>query len=193
VLLVEGYDDLLFYAELLEWLGNGGVYIEQVGGKSHMTAGKMAAALRPAVLRKRAIGVIADADHNPAGTAASLANRLTTITGQQVRAGAWTAGPPRIGFFVVPGADQPGEIESLVWQAWSNDPANAAARACIESYLDCMRGRGLEAHSPDKGRLAAFLAVRNDEDPRLGPGARARVFDFGRPELAPLVEFLRAF
>jgi hypothetical protein len=116
--------------------------------------------------------VIADADANGVGTAQSLTRRLSQITGQAVTVGAWTAGPPRVGFFVVP---------------------SAAARGCIDGYLGCMSAAGHQAHSPDKGRLGALLAVHNDEDPRLGPGARARVFDFERPELAPLVSFLRAF
>lgn len=115
------------------------------------------------------------------------------MTGQVVTAGGWTDGPPRIGLHVVPGGGRTGALESLVWEAWSKDPANAAAKDCIEAFLGCMRGAGREARSPDKGRIGALLSVYNDEDPRVGPGARAHVFDFGRPELASLLEFLRAF
>jgi hypothetical protein len=204
VLVVEGYDDLLFYAEVLEKLGNydDKVFIKQMGGKSNLTSAsgpddyglKLDTYLwLPRLANKRVIGVIADADDSGAGTVRSLEQRLTTITKQDVKVGTWTAGPPRIGLFVVPGGDRAGEIESLVWEAWSNDPANAATRACIDGFLGCMKAAGHEAHSPDRGRLGALLAVRNDEDPRLGPGARAHVFDFERPELAALVAFLRAF
>ncbi|MFO0762560.1 MAG: DUF3226 domain-containing protein [Byssovorax sp.] len=192
VLIVEGKDDLSFFAELLEWLDNGaGVWIEHVGGKSRLPA-TIKAMFRPAIRTKRAVAVIADADENPQGTAQSLAHHLSTITGQNVTSGAFTQGTPRIGLFVVP-HDQPGEIETLVWQSWAGDPSNAEQRTCVESYLACMDAQGQRAHSPDKGKLGALLAVRNDEDPRLGPGARAHVFDFNRPELAPLVAFLRGF
>ncbi|HTB72938.1 MAG TPA: DUF3226 domain-containing protein [Polyangiaceae bacterium] len=204
VLVVEGFDDLLFYAEVLEKLGNydDKVFIKEMGGKGNLTGAarpddlvlKLETFLSPRLLaEKRVIGVIADADENGAGTARSLEQRLAKITAQDVKAGAWTAGPPRIGLFVVPGGDRAGEIASLVWEAWSNDPVNAATRACVDGFLGCMKAAGHEAHSPDKGRLGALLAVRNDEDPRLGPGARAHVFDFERPELAPLVAFLHAF
>lgn len=195
VLVVEGFDDLLFYAELLESLGNDGrVFIKQMGGKGNLTSEALEAFLSPPLrAEKRAIGVIADADTSARGTAQSLASRLSAVTGQRVEVGAWTDGRPRTGLFVVPSATRAGEIESLVWEAWSNDPAHAAERACIEAYLACMSAAGHSAHSPDKGRVGALLAVLHDEDPRLGPGARARAFDFARPEFASLVAFLRAF
>jgi len=53
-----------------------------------------------------------------------------------------------------------------------------------------MSQAGFRAHSPEKGVVGALLAIRNDDDPRLGPGARARVFDFARPEFASLRQFL---
>jgi hypothetical protein len=203
VLVVEGYGDLLFYAELLEQIDrHEGVFIQQMGGKGNLTgaariddlAMKLQTFLSPALLaEKRSIGVIVDADVSGQGTAQSLAQRLSSITKQAVSAEAWTAGPPRVGLYVVPGADRQGSIESLVWEAWSNAPTNSAAKACIDGFLGCMKAAGHEAHSADKGRLGALLAVRHDEDPRLGPGARARVFDFARPELAPLIAFLQGF
>ena len=56
-----------------------------------------------------------------------------------------------------------------------------------------MHAAGHSAESRDKGFLAALLAIRNDNDPRLGPGARANVFDFTRPEFASLKQFLLEF
>ena len=102
-------------------------------------------------------------------------------------------GQPNIGLFVTPDGNSNGEIETLVWRAWSNDPANEQPRQCIVDFVDCMTKASLKAKSPDKGLLNALLAIRNDEDPRLGPGARAKVFDFDRPEYAQLKEFLSAF
>lgn len=202
VLVVEGHDDLLFYAECLEWLNNlSGVFIQQMGGKGNMTgkaregdlAIKLETFINPALLAEKvAIGVIADADTDAAGACRSLEAQLSKITGQKVTHGGWTAGPPRIGLYVVPGGGMAGEIESLVWQAWSNDPAHGMAKACIDSFIDCMQASGHKVKSLDKGRIGALLSVLNDEDPRLGPGARSRVFDFARPELALLLDFLRA-
>ncbi|UQA55622.1 DUF3226 domain-containing protein [Polyangium aurulentum] len=192
VLVVEGYSDLLFFAEALECCGNlEGVFIKEMKGKGDLVT-KLETFLRPDLLaEKAAIAVIADADANASGTVASLESRLSSITGQGVKDGRWTVGPPRLGLFIVPGNGRAGEIESLVWDAWSSDPVHGGARTCVETFLEGMAGQGHSAKSPDKGRIGALLSVLNDEDPRLGPGARARVFDFSRPQLEPLFTFLR--
>lgn len=194
VLCVEGYSDLLFYAEFLEDLGKTGVYIADFNGKADLIA-QLDALITPQLLaEKTRIGVVMDADGNPAGTFTSFQNALATLTGQTVAApGTWTDGTPRVGLFVAPDAGSQGEIETLVWRAWSADEANAPAKACIETFISCMQADGHSAKSPDKGLLAALLAIRNDEDPRLGPGARANVFDFTRAEFAALSEFLSGF
>ncbi len=199
VLIVEGYTDLLFYAEALEWLKKpSGVYIKEMGGSGNFrqSTRRMKSALdtflsKPLLEQKSAIGILVDADTDPAATAQSLEGVLSAITGQKVKTGTWTAGPPRIGLFLAPGGGRQGEVETLVWDSWSNDPANAGQKQCVEAFLACMQGQGRSAHSPDKGRVGALLSVLSDEDPRLGPAARDRVFDFARPELAPLMDFLR--
>jgi hypothetical protein len=95
--------------------------------------------------------------------------------------------------FVVPGGAAPGEIETLVWRSWGSDPANRAQKTCIENYVACMANQGARAHSSDKGLIGALLAIRSDDDPRLGPGARTNVFDLTRPELQDLRDFLAQF
>lgn len=194
VLCVEGYSDLLFYAEFLEDLGKQGVYIASFNGKADLIA-QLEALITPQLLmEKTRIGVIMDADREPAGTFTRFHNALTRLTGQTVpAAGAWTDGNPRIGLFVTPDANTQGEIETLVWRAWAADEGNADERKCIETFTGCMQTAGHSAKSPDKGLLAALLAIRNDEDPRLGPGARARVFDFTKAEFALLRAFLNGF
>lgn len=199
VLIVEGHGDLVFFAEALEHLKEPNqVFIQQMGGRGNFRRGKPQLTLTletflspPLLAQKAAIGLIADADTDPAATCQSLEGVLSAITHQTVKAGAWTAGPPRIGLFIVPGAGRKGEIETLVWESWSNDPKNVGPKQCVETFLACMEGHGHSAHSPDKGRIGALLSVLSDEDPRLGPGARDGKFDFTRPELRPLMDFLR--
>jgi len=194
VLVVEGYSDLLFYAELLESLGkHGGVFIKHFNGRSDLTA-KLETFLTPQLLAaKQALGIIVDADTDAQATSAQLTQVLTRITGQVVAARAWTNGSPGIGLFVTPDGNSNGEIETLVWQAWSNDPANEQSKRCIHAFATCMASAGFNSRSPDKGLVSALLAVRNDDDPRLGPGARAKVFDFARPEFLQLRQFLSGF
>lgn len=192
VLVVEGYSDLLFYAEVLEAIGAfDGTFIKSMNGKADLVA-KIEVFLSPALLaEKKSIGVIVDADEDCSSTRQSLESLLSRVTKQQVVHGQWTSGPPAIGLFVVSDDGKTGEIESLVWRAWANDPKNAGPRSCVETFLGCMEGQGRKSKSIDKGRIGALLSVLSDEDPRLGPGARDRVFDFDRSELKPLVDFLR--
>ncbi len=194
VLVVEGYSDLLFYAEVLENVEkHSEVFIKELGGKASMTT-KLETLITPSLLgAKTEIGFIIDADNHPGRTCSSLERQLSALTGQTVVDGKWTNGNPKIGLFVVPGGNAAGEIETLVWNSWANDPANEAKRKCIEDYVKCMRGAKSEAHSPDKGLIGALLSIVSDEDPRLGPGARNGAFDLNRPELTPLKEFLSGF
>ena len=195
VLVVEGYSDLLFYAECLKTLGKlDGVYIQPVGGKNNL-AGGLETFITPTLLAEKThLGIIVDADQNPAGTFQSIRAIVSERAERNLPGpGIWTDGTPRIGAFVAPGEGREGEIETLVWQSWSEDPANAAPKDCILSYIACMSGAGHTAHSPDKGLVGALLAIRYDDDSRLGPGAREKVFDLARPEFGALRSFLSGF
>jgi hypothetical protein len=194
VLVVEGYSDLLFYAELLERCGKSGqVFIKEFNGREDLTA-QLEAFLTPSLLAaKRAIAVIVDGDQDPLQAEQRLIATLQRATRQNVTTGAWTNGQPRIGLFLVPGQGQPGEIETLVWRSWAADPANHQQRACVAQFAACMQGAGAQPRSPDKGLISALLAIHNDDDPRLGPGARKRIFDFSRPEFDSLCGFFAQF
>jgi hypothetical protein len=194
VLVVEGHGDLYFYAEMLKKLNKyEGVFIQPIGGKSKLPVA-LETFINPGLLgAKTHIGFIVDADDAPEATRDSLQAKLAELTGQRVFDGQWTGGSPKIGLFVVPGGDLKGEIETLVWNSWANDPKNIPSKNCVEGYVACMSAAGHHAHSPDKGLIGALLAIRSDEDPRLGPGARRNVFDLARPELQPLRHFLDGF
>jgi hypothetical protein len=194
ILVVEGYGDLLFYAEVLEDLGvHEKVFIQELGGNARRNA-KLGTFVSPGLLdSKSAIAFIFDADAAPEATRNSLQNLLSKITGKPVVDGQWSGGRPNIGLFIVPGEGQPGEIETLVWNSWAGDAANATQKQCVEGYIACMQTAGTTAQSPAKGLIGTLLAVKNDEDPRLGPGARGNVFNLGRPELEKLRDFLSVF
>jgi hypothetical protein len=192
VLVVEGYSDLLFYAAVLDALGKiEGVFIQQINGRSDLTD-KLTTFITPELLAsKTAIGVIIDADTNPKGTAESLGNVLQQLSWTPVKLGGWTNDKPRIGVFITPDGASNGEIETLAWRAWSSDPANTKPKSCIDGFMECMANAGFKAQSPDKGLVGALLAVRYDEDPRLGPGTHfGKVFDLKRPEFFSLTQFL---
>lgn len=194
LLLVEGYSDLTFCAELLEEVGlDGKVWIEQFNGVSDLI-NMMDLFLTPDVIADcDVIGVVADADDNPVTRANEIKNVLERTTGQAVSHNTWSVGPPKAGFFMLPDGVGKGELETLIWSAWGAAAANVNSLNCVVSYLDCMKAIGLEAHSPDKGKVAALLSVLYDEDPRPGPAARANVFDFSRPEYGAVLNFMKGF
>lgn len=191
VLCVEGYSDLHFIAEMLESVGRPRVFIKEFNGRQDMAL-KLEAFLTPQLLAdKVAIGVIVDADASAPGAFQRFQEVLKKLTGKVVpSSGDWTGTTPNIGLMVVPDAVTAGELETLVWRSWCADGSNHAQVACISAFETCLANSGVVPRSPDKARIGALLAFKNDEDPRLGPGARAKVFDLQRPELGNLRKFL---
>jgi Protein of unknown function (DUF3226) len=191
VLAVEGYSDLYFYAEILEDLGtHHEVFIQQFNGATDLIA-KLETFLSPGLLaEKTAIAIIVDADADAEARKQSISTVIAKAANRTLEHGVWSAGQPNLGYFVVPDGTQSGEIETLVWQSWANDPANHSARDCIADFLSCMSAAGHNPQSIDKGRISALLAIQNDEDPRLGPGARGKKFVLDSPEYQPLRAFL---
>jgi hypothetical protein len=142
---------------------------------------------------KRAVAILLDADDNPCGTIQSLRDSLREILGRDIHEGAWSEGEPKVGFFVTPDGTSPGEIETLVWNAWSAKDAHAEGKTSVLEHLRRMDAAGWAAKSPDKARVGAFLAAAYDEDPRLGAGAREGFFDFDDAGFDRLRNFLMDF
>ena len=197
VLVVEGYSDLRFYAEFLEYLGKANqVFIEDMQGRSRLETQLKTLLTKKLLAEKTHIAVIVDADDDGASTADGLANQLKTITGRDLTEGAWSLGEPKLGFFVAPTPGVIGEIEDLVWQAWAADPMNAQAVPCVEQFIACM-AQSSPSTTPQriaKRRLGSMLAIRHEDDPRLGPAAQARhIINFDAPEFSRLRDFLSGF
>jgi hypothetical protein len=202
-LLVEGHSDLTFLAEMLEHLGigqrEGGAatqcFIKEFQGKPNLLD-QIEAWFTPKRLRDaKAIGIVLDADTSAAATRRSLADRLQRITDLAFPSnGGWLAHPDgaRVGFHVVPGTgdDDQGELETLVWRALRDDSSRSPQILCVDSFLDCMRAAGASVRKLDKARIAALLSALSPDDPRLGPGTRAKCFDLDSDILTPLRAFL---
>jgi hypothetical protein len=198
VLIVEGYSDLLFCAAFLDHLRlSSGVFIKSFDGKPNIrNRDRLSDFITPARLaKKQSIGILIDADDQPDGTAQSVAAHLQAITGRDVTEGTWQEerGSAKLGFMVLPDALTKGEIETLVWNSLPDTPQNTGMKAAVSDYLTRMESLGWKPQWPgDKARIGAYLAAAYDEDPRLGPGAREKKFDFNAPGLARLRSFLQA-
>src|SRR5204862_7404390 len=119
VLVVGGYSDLLFYAEVLEEVEKDReVFIKELGGNSDLK-NKLEAFITPSLLEeKTALAFIFDPDEEPDETRDSREKLLSLLSEQTVVDGHWTQGKPKVGLFIVPGGDAKGEVETLVWNSW---------------------------------------------------------------------------
>ena len=192
LLIVEGYSDLHFTAEFLEHLGDHTTTdIYEVGGRGNFER-LIPELLQPPTLSvAQYVGIILDADDSAAGAFHTIQTVIKRCVDIEVASpGIWTGTRPSYGIFVCPDGTRPGELETGAWEAWATDPANSSHTDCVEGYLECVRKAGVRIKSPDKVRVGTMLAVRNEDDPRIGPGARARIFNFESPALMRLKEFL---
>ncbi len=148
ILIVEGYSDLHFYAELLRSCGClEGVFIKEFKGKANILDRQTLEIYlnEKRLAEKKSIGVLVDADDNPSGTAQALQDHLKAITGQLVNEGSWTGGPPRLGFLVVPDGKSQGELESLVWDAFPDEPRFSEMKQRSASFTGpCSAWDGLQ-------------------------------------------------
>ena len=191
------YSDLTFYAELMEHIGLfDQCFIQDLGGKGR---GKLrdeaALLLKPDnLVRIQSVAVLLDADDNAESAFALARNALKDAIGVDIpRVGEWVQASNnkvRFGVFIIGGTGQQVEVESLAWAAWSGKPDNGAFRGCVDDFVKCAADRGKRLKSIDKVRIGAVLSVLNEDDPRLGAGARAKLFDFGAAEFSALREFL---
>lgn len=201
VLFVEGYSDLIFYAEMLKHLGvHDRCYIHDLSGKDRTNQSLRDAAetfLNPANLEHiRAVAVLLDADKDPNAAFEKAVGGLKQAFPMLgiTKPGRWYLCPDtavRCGAWIAGGTKEEPEIESLAWEAWKAVPENNALAQCVEQYLNCAQGRDASlAEFRDKARIGAMLSVINHHDPRLGPGARAGKFPFDSPVFAELLAFL---
>ncbi len=197
VLIVEGYSDLTFYAEFLEKLGKfQGVYIKDMGGRDNLMI-ELETFIEPRLLTSKThIAVIVDNDDASPDFADRIKNKLNAITCRSLTEGQWTEAAPdaKVGFFVAPAPGEVGEIEDLVWRSITDNQTHADEVRCVENFIACMNaGPTAENRRIAKRKLGSWLAVKHEDDPRLGPAARAREIDFDSPALSRLKTFLSGF
>jgi hypothetical protein len=197
VLVVEGYGDLTFYAEFLEHLGRfNGVFIQNMGGRENLMVELDTFIAPPLLATKTHIAVVLDNDDASPDFAGRLKAKLDAITRRSLTEGQWTESAPdaKVGFFVAPAPGEIGEIEDLIWRVIADDPARAHEARCVENYLACMNaGPTSENRRIAKRKLGSWLAVKHEDDPRLGPAARDRKIDFDAPALERLKTVLTGF
>ena len=143
VLFVEGYSDLIFYAELLEHVGLFDCFIQDLGGKGRTKLRNEALLLlKPDNLaRMKAIAVVLDADDNADASFTLARDAIRDVLGMDVaEPESWFEEPHtkvRFGVFISGGPDGTGEVKSLAWDAWQSDADNSTLKECVEEFIGC--------------------------------------------------------
>ena len=200
LLIVEGKDEENFFAAALTaHLGLADVQVLSIGGKTLLTRNLNALTNDPAFSMVQSLAIVRDADLTPAGSAVSAAASAfesirysLTAPGVQLACPAghalFSAGPPRVGVFIMPDGIADGMLETLCVSAASSLPEYA----CVTSFFACCQGHGAIPNNIHKARAHAFLASRVESDRRVGEAALAGYWPFAEPAFHPLWTFLQA-
>ena len=194
LLLVEGANDEDIFGVLLEHLGLDGVGISNYEGRTNLASRLRAYVATPGFDRVESIGIVRDADSDHEHSANSA---LQSIQGALGNAGLPVptdflipaTGPPRVSVFVMPNNSENGEMEDLCLTALQDDPA----MSCVESFIQCVNDAvGKPPKKLSKAKLHAFLASREEPEPRLKEAAKKSYFPWGNPAFQSLRDFLKA-
>lgn len=199
VFFVEGTDDATFLEELLGSLGADPmkVGIVTVGGNTKFVQEISAfVSKNPAITQGRikALGVVCDADSNPAATEVGMNEALEQLTGMHVPSGGWIDGARgiKVGLFVMPSPGEAGDLEKLCLDTVAGHPVEAAAENFVKTAEGLAQENGaLMPGSRFKRKAQVFLAGLPGELSRgAGRGFANGLFDSAHPALSPLKSFL---
>jgi len=178
LLLVEGIDDAFFFEAFLKQLNLYDVEIWPIGcGRNFKTRLGLLKKLS-GFERVKSIGVIRDADEDPAAAFASVSQALRENgLSAPDSYGCRSTETPITCIMILPdGINSQGMLESLCLRAIKDDPA----MPCMNKYFDCLHGLGIFQRKvdEDKAKVHAYLASREKPDKRLGESAMASYWPF---------------
>jgi uncharacterized protein DUF3226 len=198
-LLVEGRTPEIFFRSMTEALGWGEhVDVRSFGSKEkdtlqlYLEVFTAKAAFKEKV---RALGVVRDAEAQPAISAFQSVSAALRAVNIEPPAAIEQFGnrQPRAGIFVLPDGQRPGMLETLCLDVirWKEKEAGReAVLDCMDGYINCLVQAGVHAKTPDKAKLAAYLAGQDVRDPLAGRAAQQGIFPWGCPVFEPLRTFL---
>jgi hypothetical protein len=188
-LLVEGGDDLVFFQALMRHLGLSGIQLQRFGGVSELQGFLKALRRVPGFATVTALGIVRDADLDPASAFRSVQGALRSARLPAPRAVRSTAaGPPRVGVLLLPAAATSGTLETLCLQAVTADPV----LACVDEYVQCVeRCLGSLPGHRDKARAHTFLASRPRPEVRVGDAAAAGYWPWAHSCFDHVKQFLQ--
>lgn len=158
LLLVEGRDEEEFFASLLEHLAISDVEVWAIQGKSRLSSRLKALVRAPHAVPIVSVGIVQDADNDPAAAFHSICSALEAADLPAPEAPLQPHGVnPRITVMIVPDAVTPGMLEDVCLASVADDPATA----CVDEFFRCLQERiSSIPQNQAKARLRAFLSAR---------------------------------
>ena len=203
LLLVEGKDEVNFFAALLKHLGSSDIDVREVGGKDNFSKEFPTLLNDPGFNSVRSYAIIRDADDSLENTLASVQGLLKKYH-QPVpdsHGGYAEKNDLRAGIFIMPGNADEGMLEDLCLQTVADHPVNT----CVNAYIECLRkvleqpesntaredGHFYFPRNLAKVRAQAFLAGLEKICSSVGVAAQAGYWDFEHDSLEDLKDFLK--
>jgi hypothetical protein len=130
------------------------------------------------------LGLVRDADSNPAGTWQSCRDALANAGLPVPNApDQLQNGPPAVAVTLIPSSVGVGALEELCWMTFDSDLCT-----CVDSYFQCV---GNAATVKKKEQVQVYLAGLSPPCPDLSVAAERRTLDFSNSAFDTLRDFVR--
>lgn len=188
LLAVEGMDEIVFFEELLKYIGLAdSIDLVQVGGKDQFKIKMPALQKTSGFLHLNSIAIIRDADKNGGGAFISIKKILEKMNLQPPDApGMFSSSIPRVGVFIIPDNVNQGMLESLCIETVKDK----AAMRCVNDFINCSQQLEMKPHNIDKAKAHAYLSIMPEIANSIGRGAQKGHWNFDDQALKPLIGFL---
>jgi len=134
------------------------------------------------------LGIIRDADNDPAGAFQSVCDSLSR-NGLPApdRIGRPSLGsPPIVRVMVLPDGQKPGMLETLCMESVRDDKI----MPCIDRFFECAGDLGHLPSQMDKAKVQVYLASRREQGLRIGESAHSGYWPFQDGAFDDLRRFL---
>ena len=189
VLVVEGHEDRFFFEAFINYLGLQKIQIFPIGGKTELRKHLSTLRITPGHENMVSLGVVRDADLNPASAFQSVCDALRGAGFSTPIRPLVTAGErPQVTIMILPAEDIKGMLEDVCLMSVTGDPA----MHCVEQYFQCLQEREIPLpQNMSKAKVEVFLASREIAGKRLGEAAQARYWPFADNAFDLMRHFLK--
>jgi len=190
LLVVEGKDDECFFCALVESLGIDNIQVAGVGGKNQFRRQLQAIVKDDDFSKVISLGVVRDADANPAASFQSVRESLRDSGLPNPKKPLFfTQGLPRVAVMIIPSHKQKGALEDLCLEAVSEDPA----LTCVNQYFECLDSQDIDLPKDlSKAKIRVFLSSREDPTLPLGISAQKGYWPLDSKAFATVKGFLKS-